>query len=137
MGLTLVPSLKQANNQEVGGPVFNIEGEDSGLLIGRRGETLHIFQFLVNFLVSQRVGARTRVMVDVEGYQERRHRALRNLARRVAQRVQASGRPITLEPMPPSERRVIHLALAEHPGVTTESVGAGSGRRVVVRPRRE
>lgn len=137
MGVSAVANLKHAQNDELGGPVFEIEGDDSGLLIGRRGETLRALQFLVKFMVSCKLGDKANLVVDVEGYQERRYKALNNLAQRVAQRVATTGRPISLEPMPPNERRVIHLALADHPQVTTESTGVGEARQVVVRPREQ
>ena len=114
---------------------LDIEGEDSGLLIGRRGETLRALQFTVNMLVGQ--STRGRVILDVEGYRERRYSSLRTLASRVAERVASTGRPITLEPMAPNERRVIHMALAENPRVATESTGMGESRKVTVLPRRE
>ena len=124
--------LKSEDREDLGGPVFEIEGEDSGLLIGRRGDTLKSLQFLVKFLVSKRLGTRANMMIDVEGYQERRYNSLTNLAQRVGQRVASTGRAVTLEPMPPNERRIVHLALADHPDVTTESMGEGDGRQVVV-----
>ena len=133
LGVSVVTNLKQARNEDLGGPVFEIEGEDSGLLIGRRGETLRALQFLVKVLVGRRLEARANLMVDVEGYRERRYQSLTNLAQRVAQRVANSGHSITLEPMPPDERRIVHMALADHPNVTSESMGEGPGRQVVVR----
>ncbi|MCI0438189.1 MAG: KH domain-containing protein, partial [Chloroflexi bacterium] len=136
LGISVMVNLKQAQNETYSGPVFNLEGEDSGLLIGRKGETLKAFQFLVKFIVGEKLGDRANLLVDVEDYQERRYRALRNLAQRVAQRVAATGRSITLEPMPPDERRVVHLTLADNPDVSTESTGFGGGRQVVVRPKR-
>ena len=117
------------------GPVFEIEGDDSGLLIGTRGETLRALQFIVSFLVSRRMGERTNLMVDVEGYQQRRYDSVANLARRVAQRVAQRGRAIPLEPMPPNERRQVHMALADHNDVVTESDGYGDGRKVVIHPK--
>ena len=114
---------------------LDIEGEDSGLLIGRRGETLRALQFTVNLLVGQ--STRGRVILDVEGYRERRYSSLRTLASRVAERVASTGRPITLEPMAPNERRVIHMTLAENPRVATESTGMGESRKITVLPRRE
>ena len=114
---------------------LDIEGEDSGLLIGRRGETLRALQFTVNLLVGQ--STRGRVILDVEGYRERRYSSLRTLASRVAERVASTGRPITLEPMAPNERRVIHMALAENSRVATESTGMGESRKITVLPRRE
>lgn len=126
--------LKEAHSEERGGPVFEIEGEDSGLLIGSRGETLRALQFVASFLVSRRLGTRTHMFVDVEGYQQRRYNSVVNLARRVARRVAQSGRPIALEPMPPDERRQVHMALADRDDVITESDGYGDGRRVVIHP---
>ena len=133
LGVSVVTNLKQARNEDLGGPVFEIEGEDSGLLIGRRGETLRALQFVVKVLVGRRLEARPNLMVDVEGYKERRYQSLTNLAQRVAQRVANSGHSVTLEPMPADERRIVHMALADHPNVTSESMGEGPGRQVVVR----
>ena len=126
--------LKQAYNEEVDGPIIEVDGEDSGLLIGRRGETLRSLQFIVSFICAKRMGERVNLFVDVAGYQERRYTSLRNLARRVAQRVADGGNSITLEPMPPNERRIVHLTLANDPNVTTTSVGHGDQRQVVVEP---
>lgn len=116
--------------------LLNIEGEDAGLLIGRRGETLRSLQFLVAVLLSRRVGNPVPLMVDVEHYRERRNKALRDLALRVAERVTATGHPVTLEPMTAYERRLIHLALTNHPRVITQSVGEGEERKVSILPRR-
>ena len=113
---------------------LDIEGEDSGLLIGRRGETLRALQFIVNLVVGQRTEGR--VVLDVEGYRERRYASLRTLATRVAERVSATGHSITLEPMAPNERRIIHVTLADHPQVTTESTGVGENRQITVSPQR-
>jgi spoIIIJ-associated protein len=138
LGVSAVINLKQVESEDdLGGPVFEIEGDDSGLLIGRRGETLRALQFLVKLVVGRRLESRVNLMVDVEGYQQQRYRALSNLARNVAQRVVNSGRAITLEPMPPNERRVVHLALADDPNVITESMGAGEDRQVVVQLREQ
>ena len=124
-----------AGDRDDEGPVFEIEGDDSGLLIGARGETLRALQFIVSFLVSRRLGERTNLMVDVEGYQQRRYDSVANLARRVAQRVVQRGRSIPLEPMPPNERRQVHMALAERNDVVTESDGYGDRRKVVIHPK--
>lgn len=115
---------------------FEIEGEDAGLLIGRRGETLQALQFLVNLIVNKQLGRQVYVTIDVEGYRERRQESLKSLAQRTAERVVSSGRSIQLQPMPASERRIIHVTLAEHPDVRTESKGDGDQRRVVVLPKR-
>ncbi|MCH8205613.1 MAG: protein jag [Chloroflexi bacterium] len=137
LGVSVVVSLKQAERPDLGGPVFEIEGDDSGLLIGRRGETLRSLQFLVRVIVGRRLQARANLLIDVEGYQQRRYQTLTNMALNVAQRVAATGRSIPLEPMPPDERRIVHVALAEHAQVTTESTGEGDSRQVVVRPKDE
>ena len=115
---------------------FDIEGEDAGLLIGRRGETLQALQFLVNLMVNKELGRQAYVTIDVEGYRDRRHESLRTLAMRTASRVASSGRQFALQPMSAGERRIVHLTLAEHPSVRTESRGEGEQRRVVVLPKR-
>ena len=130
----VVLTLKQVHNDDLDGPIFEIEGDDAGLLIGRKGETLKTLQFLVRYVVSHKLDERVNLMIDVEGYQQRRHQSLENMARRVARRVSDTGRSITLEPMPANERRIVHLALSDHPGVTTESTGFGDSRQVTVEP---
>ena len=134
LGVSVVVNLKQAERPDLGGPVFEIEGDDSGLLIGRRGETLRSLQFLLKVIVGRRLQARANLLLDVEGYQQRRYETLANMANRVAQRVATTGQSIPLEPMPPDERRIVHVALAEHQQVTTESTGDGDGRQVVIHP---
>ena len=134
MGVSAVINLVHAQQEDVGGPAFNIDGDDSGLLIGRRGETLRALQFIVTFVAARKLQSRVNIFLDVAGYQERRYQALTNLAERVAQRVGATGQPVTLEPMPPNERRVVHMALADNPRVSTISTGEGDGRQVVVEP---
>ena len=134
MDVSATITLVHAEREDVGGPVFDVDGDDSGLLIGRRGETLRALQFLVSFIASRRLGDRVNLFVDVSGYQERRYETLRSLAQRNARRVASSGREITLEPMPPNERRIVHMALADDPDVNTISDGVGDGRRVVIEP---
>ena len=134
MGVSAIVTLKSVHREDVGGPVFDIDGDDSGLLIGRRGETLRALQFLVSFLASRRLESRVSIFLDVAGYQERRYQSLNNLAERVAQRVASTGRSITLEPMPPNERRAVHLALAENPRVSTHSTGENEARQITVEP---
>jgi spoIIIJ-associated protein len=134
LGVDVVLTLKQLHNDDLDGPIFEIEGDDAGLLIGRKGETLKTLQFIVRYIVSHRLDDRVNLMIDVEGYQERRNLALENMARRVARRVSDTGREIALEPMPPNERRIVHLALSDHPRVTTESTGDGISRQVVIQP---
>jgi spoIIIJ-associated protein len=105
-----------------------------GSLIGRKGERLSALQHLVNLLLSRKTGEWTRVLVDVEDYRGRRERQLQELAQRAAERVNETGRMIQLEPMPALERRWVHLALREIPGVTTQSIGEEPNRRIVVLP---
>jgi len=109
--------------------------ESLGALIGRKGERLSALQHLVNLLLSRRMGEWTRVLVDVEDYRDRRERQLRDLAMRATEHVVETGKMLQLEPMPALERRWIHLALRERPGVTTQSIGEEPNRRVVVLPR--
>lgn len=113
---------------------LDISGDDSGLLIGRGGVTLSSLQFILNLMVSRSLESWAPINVDVEGYKQRRHRSLEALALRLAEKVKSSGRPFTLEPMSASERRIIHLALADNRYVVTESTGFGEGRRVSIRP---
>lgn len=113
---------------------LNIQGinENLGLLIGRRGETLAALQLLVSLSVSHRTKHRMRIIVDAENYRERREENLRSLALRVAQQVRNYRRSIALEAMPPHERRIVHIALAESKDISTESIGEGDARRVVI-----
>jgi spoIIIJ-associated protein len=113
----------------------DILGRDLGMLIGRRGENLAQIQYLVNLLANRKLGDWTRVIVDVEGYRSRREEQLIGLAERVARQVARSRRPIVLEPMPPNERRIVHMVLKSNPEVTTESNGEGANRRITVQPR--
>jgi spoIIIJ-associated protein len=108
------------------------EREGLGALIGRKGERLSALQHLVNLMLSRRMGAWTRVLVDVEDYRGRRERQLGEIALRAAERVIESGTMLQLEPMPALERRWIHLALRDVPGVATQSIGDEPMRRVVV-----
>ncbi len=116
--------------------VLNITGNDLGLLIGRRGETLNALQFITRLMVNRRLRGRANLVVDVEGYKVRREKALRQLAQRMAERVMRDGRTVALEPMPAYERRIVHLALRDHPAVTTYSVGEGDSRKVTIRLKR-
>jgi spoIIIJ-associated protein len=113
---------------------LNIQGmnENLGLLIGRRGETLAALQLLVSLIVSHRTKHRMRIIVDAENYRERREENLRSLALRVAQQVRNYRRSIALEAMPPHERRIVHIALADSKDISTESIGEGDARRVVI-----
>ncbi len=117
--------------------VLDVEGEDLGILIGRRGETLQSLQYLLNLMVGRKIGQQHVFTVDVEGYRRRREDQLTKLAQRMADQVRRSRRPVILEPMPPNERRIIHLTLAQDGQVSTNSVGEGEDRKVEISLRRE
>ena len=134
-GVNVSRTLRAANDPESGGPIIDLAGEDSGLLIGRRGQTLQALQFLVNLIVRKQF-ENVRVVLDVENYRQRRESQLRDMASKVAERVAQTNRSITLEPMPPADRRIIHTSLTDHPGVSTESTGEGEGRKVTIMPTR-
>jgi spoIIIJ-associated protein len=110
------------------------EREALGALIGRKGERLSALQHLVNLMLSRRMGEWTRVLVDVEDYRGRRERQLGEIARRAADRVLETGTMLQLEPMPALERRWVHLAIKDEPGVATQSIGEEPQRRIVVLP---
>ncbi len=119
------------------GPEFilDIVGADLGILIGRRGETLRDLEYITRLVVAQQVHRTVRFVVDVEGYRSRRERQLKELAKRMADHVRQSRQPMTLEAMPPHERRIIHMTLREHPTVKTQSIGEGDHRRVMILPK--
>jgi spoIIIJ-associated protein len=114
---------------------LDVTGDDVGLLIGRHGETLASLQFILNACLGKELARNSRVIVDVEHYRDRREQSLRGIALRAADRVRRERRALTLQPMPPNERRIIHLTLQSSQWVTTESTGEGAERRVVVSPK--
>jgi len=116
---------------------LDVKGDDLGILIGRRGQTLSCLQYIVRLIVGHQTGAWAPIIVDVEGYKQRRYEALQALAWRIAEQVKAEQVPFTLEPMSAYERRIIHLALAEHSDVTTESIGEDEARKVVISPKEQ
>ncbi|MEZ4590703.1 MAG: RNA-binding cell elongation regulator Jag/EloR [Chloroflexota bacterium] len=115
--------------------VIDIEGEDLGVLIGPRGETLNAMQYLTRLMVGNQLQRRASFVVDVEGYRKRRQQALARLAERMAKKVVARRRPVSLEPMPPHERRIIHMTLRDNDEVYTQSSGEGSRRKVRILPK--
>lgn len=115
--------------------VLEIEGDDLGVLIGRRGETLTGLQYILNLMVSRQLGEGNYFTVDIEGYRRRRERQLRQLAQKMADQVRRTRKTVVLEPMPPNERRIIHLTLSEDQYVSTDSVGEGEDRKVSITPR--
>ena len=111
--------------------------QEAAAFIGPRAETLTSLQLVLNLLLYHQTGTWLNLIVDVNDYRQRRRQSLERIAFNTAQKVKFSGQPVTLPYLSPSERRVIHLALADHPDVTTESVGTGPNRRLVIKPRRE
>jgi spoIIIJ-associated protein len=115
---------------------LNIEGDDLGVLIGRRGQALASLQYLVRMIVAEKLKKWVSVDVDVDWYKKRHYESLRKIALRLAEQVAKRRRPITMEPMPPDERRIVHITLADDPDVMTESTGFGDGRCVVIQARK-
>lgn len=113
----------------------DIRGNDLSVLIGRRSETLTAFQYVASLIVGKETQQFVQLTVDVEGYRDRRERQLIQMAKRMADQVSKSGRRQTLEPMPSGERRIIHIALRDHPDVKTESTGEEPYRKVMIIPK--
>jgi spoIIIJ-associated protein len=124
-----------SGREDAGQVHVSVIGPDLAPLIGRRGQTLEALDLLVNLIVAHRQGRRIPVIVDVERYRERRVETLQDMARRFAERVRRSGRPLSLKPMSAAERRIIHTTLAADGGVATHSEGEEPERRVVITPR--
>ena len=112
---------------------IRLTGDDIGIVIGRRGETLDALQYLLSLVVNRRLENYTRVILDVADYRQKREETLVRLANRVAEKVARSRRNLTLEPMNPYERRIIHATLQDHKYVDTQSIGEEPNRKVVIR----
>lgn len=115
--------------------LVEILGKDLSILIGRQAETLNALQYIASLMIGKELGRSVPVVIDVEGYRQRRAQQLRQLARRMADQAIKTGRRQVLEPMPANERRVIHMELRDHPQVTTESVGEDPRRKVTILPK--
>jgi spoIIIJ-associated protein len=115
----------------------DIRGNDLSILIGRRSETLSAFQYIASLIVGKEEQLFVQLTVDVEGYRDRREKQLIQMAKRMADQVTKSGRRQTLEPMPSAERRIIHIALRDHPAVKTESTGEEPYRKVMILPKND
>lgn len=113
----------------------DIRGNDLSILIGRRSETLNAFQYIASLIIGKEVEDWVQLVIDVEGYRERREKQLIQMAKHMADQVAKSGRRQTLEPMPSGERRIIHIALRDHPDVMTESTGEDPHRKVTIIPK--
>lgn len=112
----------------------DVAPDNTALFIGQKGETIDALQYLINAGINKNRTARARIVLDAEGYRQRRVEALQGMAHRTARKVVREGSTVELPPMNPSERRVVHLFLRDNPDVSTESEGIGESRRVVVSP---
>ena len=134
-GVSIRPEEEMPQDEDAPPFILDITGDDLGGLIGRRGQTLQALQYITRLIVSREVQHWVNLVVDVEKYKLRREKSLRQLAQRMAERVAFGGQPVALEPMPPNERRIIHLTLRDHPIVTTRSIGKGDRRKVTIVPK--
>ncbi|AFM02509.1 MULTISPECIES: RNA-binding cell elongation regulator Jag/EloR [Desulfitobacterium] len=112
--------------------LVDISGEELGILIGRRGDTLEALQYLTNLAVAKQVSEKVRIIIDVEGYRQRREETLVRLAKRLSDKVKRTGTRVVLEPMNPHERRIIHTALQDDARISTFSEGEEPNRKVVI-----
>lgn len=127
--------LRQSEPDDLTGErrwIVDITGQDMGVLIGPRGETLNSLQYVARLMTGHLIQRRPSFIVDIEGYRARREQALARLAERMADKVVNRGHPMSLEPMPPNERRIIHITLREDDRVYTESIGEGRRRKVKI-----
>lgn len=125
--------IESEENEEA--VLLNIKGKDSGIIIGRRGETLDALQYLTSLIVNKNKEDYKRVTIDIENYRQKREETLVRLANRLAERVSRYRKNVTLEPMNPYERRIIHSSLQNNKFVETYSVGEEPNRKVVITPR--
>lgn len=132
----VVIRTEEAADDEPAPITVDVVGENLDVLIGRHGEVLNALQYISRLIVSREVEHWVNMVVDVDNYKQRRAKSLKQLAKRIAERVARTQQPVALEPMPPNERRVIHIELHDHPTVTTQSVGRGDSRKVTIIPRR-
>jgi len=134
--LALIPITTVVNSQKADGTiVLNIEGDKSGLLIGKKGKTLDALQFIVNKIVNKELGKRTRVSIDAENYRERRKELLVQLALRMGDKAKRIKKPVTINPLNPRDRRIIHLTLKQDKGLETKSRGEGLHKKVIIIPK--
>jgi spoIIIJ-associated protein len=134
--VTLSDEFTVTENGEVTSIGLNIEGDDLGIVIGRRGQTMVSLQQIVRLIMAHKMQVKVPIILDVENYKQRRCEGLRLLANRLAEQVKVRKTPFAMEPMSAFERRVVHMALADHPDVITESTGFGDSRKVVIIPKK-
>ena len=120
---------KETNQEQV---VYNVKSPDLGIIIGHRGETLDALQYLTSLAVNKKTESYYRVLIDAEGYRDRRKHTLERLAKRLADKALSTGRKVMLEPMPPHERRIIHMTLRPDQRVSTYSDGREPFRKVMI-----
>ncbi len=136
--LALIPmETKVEGRSEDGTIMLNVEGDKSGLLIGRKGKTLDALQFIVNKIVNKNLGRRVQVVVDVENYRQRRRDSLIQTALKLADKAKRIGKPVTTNPLNPRDRRIVHLALKDDPDLDTKSRGEGLLKKVVIIPKKK
>jgi spoIIIJ-associated protein len=134
MGIQATVVVREPSADRSAPVVLDVQGDDLGILIGRQGDTLRDLQYITRLIASRKLQRWVNTVVYVAGYKIRREKVLTELAERMAERVIADGRPLTLEPMPAHERRIVHMALRDSKQVTTESTGEGRRRKVVISP---
>lgn len=115
--------------------LVDVSGRDLSILIGRQAETLNALQYIASLIVSKEIGQQLTLVIDVQGYRQRREQQIRQLAERMADQAIKTGRKQVLEPMPASERRIVHIALRGYSEVTTESIGVEPRRKVTIVPK--
>lgn len=126
---------ESSDDKDQPGILVEVTGEDLSILIGRKTETLNALQYISSLIIGKRLEKWMPLVIDVEGYRARRERQLTQLALRMAEQATTTGRRQILEPMPPNERRIIHLALRDHPQVFTESTGDEPFRKLTIIPK--
>ena len=120
--------------QDNGLVLFELTGDSSGVLIGRRGQMLDALEYLLNRIAGRDEGGSTRIVVDSENYRARRREALEELARRMGEQAKRKRKPVTLNPMSPRDRRIVHLILQEDTSLVTKSAGKGYFRKLIIIP---
>ena len=133
MGMTLTTSVEETPD----GTRINLEGEDGGVLVRRGGEGLQALQHLVATAFRRQLGDDNRVVVDCNGFRKEKDLELKQMARYMAEKARSSGTPQEMGPLNPYERRIVHLAIAEDPGVTSESIGDAFMKTVIISARRD
>ena len=130
MKLDVVIDIKEKNNYLV----FDLKGDNLGILIGRRGDTLDSLQFLLNLVINEKNSVKVKGIIDIENYRAKREETLIGLSHKLAAKARKTGQKVVLEPMNPQERRIIHMALQNDRRVTTYSEGEEPYRKVVIVP---